>query len=576
MRQPSLDGFSNRQEKSDPFHSKSSTSTPDSVNTVNGQKPGEMAAVIEPLNGRQSLSRVSDPFPQAIDMRLAWVCGAGIVALSCVIALTGYSPHDESWFLRVLERVNAGETLYRDVYYPLLPLAVYVGAAATFIFGPNFLVLQALFAACFVATAWICDSLARQLEISRVGRALLLLGVCVWSSPAAINHVWSLYQPMATLFLLLCLRMVLAWSRQTVEKRKRIELAVAAIAAGAGFATKDQVGALTLVALLISVTAVAVHRKFSVSQLLRTVAGVVTVFIGTVLLILVPVMVWGGLEQLAEYFVVEREAFVRTSSISYFDGIDHFFRSMIRFAFIRDPFEVLHFSFFLLAPLAIVSLIVVLFRHRGEDRIRSAVLLAFSTGAWLAIFPRSDIWHVLFVSAMTVVGLLYAADRLFRSPMPRNMIFGLAFVCLSVGFAEAVYASAVRVIVLKFDFLRLPHFQYAMMSHSNIDELRQNRVKLQAVATTGPLFLLTHEAAFYYLITNIKNPTPIDYPVAGSMGRDGEGKMIRAIQSHENSLVCLRSYPEPALRPERLENFVRTQMLLVGRLGVCDLYQSMK
>ncbi|HTG74799.1 MAG TPA: hypothetical protein VMB70_13580, partial [Terriglobia bacterium] len=120
-----------------------------------------------------------------------------------------------------------------------------------------------------------------------------------------------------------------------------------------------------------------------------------------------------------------------------------------------------------------------------------------------------------------------------------------------------------------------PHFQYAMMSHSNIDELRQNRVKLQAVATTGPLFLLTHEAAFYYLITSIKNPTSIDYPVAGSMGRDGEGKMIRAIQSHENSLVCLRSYPEPALRPVRLENFVRTQMLLVGRLGFCDLYQSM-
>ena len=534
-----------------------------------------MAAVVGPLNGRQSLSRVADPFPQATAMRLAWVCGAGIVALSCVIALTGYSPHDESWFLRVLERVNAGETLYRDVYYPLLPLAVYVGAAATFIFGPNFLVLQALFAACFIATVWICDSLARQLEIPRVGRALLLLGVCVWSSPAAIDHVWSLYQPMATLFLLLCLRMVLAWSRQTVEKRKRIELAVAAIAAGAGFASKDQVGALTLVALLVSVTAVAVHRKFSVPQLLRTVAGVMTVFIGTVLLTLVPVMVWGGLEQLAEYFVVEREAFVRTSSISYFDGLDHFFRSMIRFAFIRDPFEVLHFSLFLLAPLVIVSLIVILFQHRGEDRIRAAILVAFSTGAWLAIFPRSDIWHVLFVSAMTVVGLIYATDRLFGSPMLRNMIFGLVFVCLSVGFAEAVYASAVRVIVLKFDFLRLPHFQYAMMSHSHIDELRQNRVKLQAVATTGPLFLLTHEAAFYYLITNIKNPTPIDYPVAGSMGRDGEGKMIRAIQSHENSLVCLQSYPEPALRPMRLENFVRTQMLLVGRLGFCDLYQSM-
>jgi hypothetical protein len=498
-----------------------------------------------------------------------------IILLSCAVALTGYSSSDESWFLRVLQRVNAGETLYRDVYYGLLPLPVYLGAPITSIFGPTFLVLQMLFFACFLSTVWICDSVAQYLKLGAIARAGLLVAICVWSSPGAINHGASLYQPLATLSMLLCVRMVLAWSTQIVKERGNVQLAIAGIAAGAGFATKDQIGALTLAALLLSVAAVAVHRRFPMRHLLRTGAVIGAIFIGTVLLTTVPVILSGGLNDLVENFMVERQAYVRDAYISYLDGIGQFLHLMADGIFIDDPhpIQVVRHSIFLIAPTALVLLIIALVRVRGEDRLCAAILFAFSMGAFLSMFPRSDLGHVLFTSAMILVGLVYSGDRLLGSPVHRNIGFGLFLAWMSIGFGSAVWKSTSRVFSGDYDFLRLPHFEFALAPRSEIDTLHRDREQLVAAAVRGPIFLLTSDAAFYYLVSQIKNPTPIDYPLRNSMGFDGEGRIIKAIQSGQIQLVCVRSYPNPRLRPLRLEEFVRREMHLVNRLRFCDLYQ---
>src|SRR5262249_2212248 len=157
-----------------------------------------------------------------------------------------------------------------------------------------------------ILTAWICDSVAQYLKLGAIARAGLLVAICVWSSPGAINHSASLYHPLATLFMLLCVRMVLAWSTQTVKERGNVQLAIAGIAAAPGFATKDQIGSLTLAALLLSVAAVAVHRRFPIRHLLRTGAVIVAIFIGTVLLTTAPVILSGGLNNLVGNFMVER------------------------------------------------------------------------------------------------------------------------------------------------------------------------------------------------------------------------------------------------------------------------------
>ena len=508
-------------------------------------------------------------------LRLVWAAAATIVALSCAMALTtGFNVDDESWFLRVLQRVNEGEVLYREVYYPLLPLAVYLAAAVTAAFGPTFLVLQALFFAAFLATVGICDSVARKLALRPPARGLLLLALCMWSSPTALSHVGGLYQPLATLFLLLCLRMVLAWSDHESTGRGNIHLAVAAIAAGASFATKDQVGAVALAALLISVTIVAVHREFPMVRVLRTGAVAVATFIATVLLTLVPVHMLGGLEHLVEYFIVEREAYIRTSYVPYHVGIGLFLQLAGRAVTIADLFEVVRYSLFLIQPTALLLLIIILVQAHGEDQIRAAILLAFSVGAFLGVFPRSDLPHLVFLSAMVLVGMVYAGDRLFCSPMVRRLLSGVFVAWMGVGLGSAVWESARRVLSEDYALLRLPHFEFVMLRRSEIAQLQRNREALVAAANRAPVFLLTSDAGFYYLVSGIRNPTRIDYPLVASMGRDGEERLIAAIRSRHVPLVCVRPYPDPLLRPARLEKYVQTEMHFVSHLGFCDLYQA--
>jgi hypothetical protein len=487
---------------------------------------------------------------------------------------TGFDVGDESWFLRVLQRVNAGEVLYREVYYPLLPLAVYAGAAVTAAFGPTFLVLQALFFTAFLATVGICDSVARKLELRPPARALLLLALCMWSSPTALGHAGGLYQPLATLFLLLCLRMVLEWSDHESAGRGNIHLAVAAIAAGASFATKDQVGAVALAALLISVAIIAVHRGFPMVRVLRTGAVAAATFIATVLLTLLPVVILGGFEQFVEYFIVEREAYLRTSYIAYHIGIDLFLQLAGSAMTIADLFEVVRYSLFLIQPTALLLLIVTLVQAHGEDRIRAAILVAFSVGAFLVVFPRSDLYHLVFASAMILVGMLYAADRLFCSPTLRRLLSVVFVAWMGVGLGSAAWESAKRVLSDDYALLRLPHFEFVMLRRSEIAQLQRNREALMAVAKRGPVFLLTSEAGFYYLVSGVRNPTGIDYPLVASMGRDGEERLIAAIRSRHLSLVCVRPFPVPQLRPARLEKYVQTEMHFVSHLGFCDLYQA--
>jgi hypothetical protein len=495
-----------------------------------------------------------------------------LVVLSCAGALTIYERGDESWFLRVLQRVDAGETLYSDVYYPLLPLAIYIGAAVTAVFGASFLVLQGLLFACFVTTVLVCDSIARQLRLRALTRALLLVALCVWSSPIAINHITSLYQPLATLFLLVCLRALLAWFQSGGDAPDR-NLMGAAIAAGAGFATKDQVGVVALVALLLGVAIAAYHRKSPVAQLRRTSLVVVAVFLGTVALTLVPVIFSGGMEHFSEYFLVERGAFVRTAYVSYLDGVAHFFRSVTSLTFFRDPMDVMRYSLFLVAPAVVGLLIVTAARAEGEDKAVAAILFVFAVGAFLTVFPRSDVAHVVFISAMMVFGLVYAVDRLFHLPQLRNAICGVLFLCLGGGFAEAIWVSAVRVFVLDYGFLHLPHFRYAMAHPAEIESLRRSRDKLVAISKDGPLLFVTHEAGFLYLITGIKNPTSIDYPMVASMGKDGEDEIIKSIESRQISFVCFRSFPDARLRPIRLQQFIETKMQFVGQVDFCSLYK---
>jgi hypothetical protein len=504
---------------------------------------------------------------------LFWAGTIAILVMSCLVSLTNFATQDESWFLRVLQRVTDGEVLYRDVYYPLLPLPVYVGVAATSLLGSNFQVLQALFFACFIVNCWLTYRCAHLLKIKPLAMVVLALAVAVWASPAAVDHVWSLYQPLAQLFLLVSLFMLLRWMEHANSGRLGFDLTIAAIASGAGFASKDQVGLLAFAALLCGVLAVSHYRGFALLEVVKSGIKIVAIFTATVLLTLVPTVLQGGWNRFAEYFVFERTQVIPTSSIPFTDGIKYFSYLVAGRIFLEDPFETLHYSMYVIVPIVAAILFGMFLRRRSEDGVRAIVLFCFSMAAVFSVYPRADVWHILYLGFVFALCLIFAIDRLLTSPVLRNAVLGTLSLCLIGGFAEIAWAGIVRIERLDYHYLRLPHFEYAMASGSNIQQMKRDRDTLQAAAAVAPVFLLTDEAGFYYLISGIKNPTSIDYPMVASMGRNGEADMIRAIQASKDGWVCVKSYREPLLRPARLEGFVRSQLQFVNQLGFCDMYR---
>jgi hypothetical protein len=505
---------------------------------------------------------------------LFWLGAVAILSISCLVSLTNFATQDESWFLRVLQRVTDGEVLYRDVYYPLLPLPVYVGVAATSILGSNFQVLQALFFACFIANCWLTYRCARLLKIKALPMAVLALAVAVWASPAAVDHVWSLYQPLAQFFLLLSLLMLLRWMEHAKNGRLGFELTIAAIASGAGFASKDQVGLLAFAALLCGILVISHYKKFALLEVVKTGAKMVAIFTGTVLLTLIPTALQGGWNRFAEYFVFERTQVISTSSIPFTDGMKYFTYLVLDRIFLEEPFETLHYSMYIIVPIVAAILFGMYLRRRSEDSVRAMTLFCFSIAAVLSVYPRADVWHILYLGFVFALCLIFALDRFLTSRVLRNAVLGTLSLCLIGGFAEIIWAGIVRIERLDYHYLRLPHFEYAMAPGRNIEQMNRDRETLQAAAAVAPVFLLTDEAGFYYLISGIKNPTPIDYPMVASMGRNGEADMIQAIQASKDGWVCVESYREPLLRPAKVEGFVRSQLQFVKRLGFCDLYRS--
>lgn len=90
--------------------------------------------------------------------------------------VAGVNVFDESWFLQVLSRLSSGDILYRDVFFGITPLSVYLTYIPIRIFGVQILVVKAVMSLCFSLTVLLCFHITRQLGLVR-NRAFLLVGV---------------------------------------------------------------------------------------------------------------------------------------------------------------------------------------------------------------------------------------------------------------------------------------------------------------------------------------------------------------------------------------------------------------
>jgi hypothetical protein len=119
------------------------------------------------------------------------------------------------------------------------------------------------------------------LKIKALHMAVLALAVAVWASPAAVDHVWSLYQPLAQFFLLLSLLMLLRWMEHAKNGRLGLELTIAAIASGAGSQAKIKSACSRSRHCSAAYWLISHYRRFALLEVVKTGAKMVAIFTGT-------------------------------------------------------------------------------------------------------------------------------------------------------------------------------------------------------------------------------------------------------------------------------------------------------
>lgn len=510
-----------------------------------------------------------------------WVA-AGLVLFIIGFGFTlvaGVNLCDESWFLQVLSRLSSGDILYRDVFFGITPLSVYLTYIPVRIFGVQILVIKAVASLCFSLTVLLCIHITRQLGQVR-NRAFLLAGVLlVYAPPDALGT----YQAFGNLFLLATFSATLAWAKEQMRttcietSRGILFLSMAGIAAGLCFLCKQNIGMYALAALMLSIITFAVNKPERNIKRLCTNLSIVAVWFLTVCIIfLLPVLLSGGFGLFTDYAFLNKGTYLRTADISYFDNLSQ----MVDFVRRRslDPFIMfLKYTQFMLPPLVFGLLMTVWWKSHARERRRAEIVFFFVAGAFIGIFPRVDLGHFQYAVPELVIGLACCrlGIRLFASGAGAKLFKAALLLWLLVALSGETIIIYGRIGSGYYQVSSLPHFRGALFSSTQYAEIQSYRRALKASVADDELFLLIPEAGFYYLITGFKNPTPFDYPLVTAFGLTGEKQTAAAISAGRIHSVCMR-YPVPSwmgrLQPQLLEDYVLREMKPKQDVGIGTVY----
>lgn len=504
--------------------------------------------------------------------------GLALFAFGVLVTITrGVTIADEGWFLQVVHRVSSGETLYRDVFFGVTPLSVYVTSAFAAFLGTEVLTLRALMALCFAMTVLLSCRISRMFNPERGFPFFLAAALVVFAAP----ETNSPYAAMANIFFLVSFAAVLAWM-ESREKRasdganRKVPaglLAAAGFAAGLCFAAKQNIGLYALAAVLLSVAFVAGRNVPGERELRVGVSVILASYLLASALLLAPVWFSGGSGKFLEYGFLNKKTYLRLAGTPYFNGLSdpaairEVFRSARRF---REAIR------FLLPFLTFGALGAALLRAERAERGRAATVFLFVGAAFLGVFPRADSHHLHYAVPEILLGLSYSWPRLNPGPGKRFVRFsqaGLAL-ALAIGVGAALKGPAGKIVTGNYRISPLPHYRGILMDPDQYDRSKATAGSLVQIAGSGErLFILSPDAGFYYLVTGLKNPTPYDYPYATAFGFHGESEVIDAISRGHIRSVCLDGRkPYPQLTPARLEAYVVGNMERGPDLGVCTLY----
>ena len=509
------------------------------------------------------------PWPRILLSR--WLlCGLGALAFGWLSAATHeFASPDEAWFLQVVNRVESGEMLYRDVYFGVTPLSVSLTRLMASLLGAEILVSRAVVMASFFLTVIICTALARRLRLTSGTRTLLVLGLLVYGISFPFPPP---YTPLAVLFFVGSFLAAVVWCQDDRAGRGAIgKLAAAGFLGGFCFAAKQNLGIYALAALLVSVLA---KRRRSGEDVLRDAAVLVLAFFAACVVALLPVWLGGGTDGLITYGFTSKGTYLELGQVSHLAPLQRLWGA------IHNPkphvgFALFHWNLvFLLPPLVFALLLAAWVRGRFPDRSIAAILTAFVIAGYLVVYPRPGSSHVIYAVPVLLVGLGYAWGALRPSIPLRLVRFAhlAAAVWLSAGLLLWGGRSAVHLLTDRYVFSTIPHFRGMLIQRDRHQALRQQAAALARAVDGRPALLVGRDACFYYLAARVKNPSAFDFPYASVFGPFGQEEVIRGIRENRIRAVFLFFDPVDRQSPVRIQNYVRERMAPVRKEEFGVLY----
>jgi len=428
---------------------------------------------------------------------------------------------DETWFLQVVNRVISGEVLYRDVFFGATPLSVYIAALFAKIFGSELIVMRAVLAIYFVCSIILSCLILKNFKVSNPFSPLFIASFFVL---AHFQSTWGFsgYNGLAKVFFL-----------ASFYYAPR-SLKISALFAGLCFCTKQNVGALAFLAVL----GTAVVKRDS----LKTISHTIGIFTLTIGLCLLPTVIQGGWESFINYVVLNKTRYLSAKHCSYF-----------LIPSLWDSYSIFIFA----APfLLILSLFFAFPRLKKEKD--WPILLIFLFAGLLTLYPRPDN-----IQKSLCIPLILISLRFFYSSFSLPIIIQYALrswlpIALLFSIGSPWFQKGIRISHIK-------HFKYIALDNSLHEHWKTMRQKFSS-GEKSCFFLSTH-CGFYYLLFNLQNPSPFDYPVHPAFGLHGEKELVSAIEMHAIQKVFIEhedwsnwKYISSDQKPYHLESYLNKNM----------------
>ena len=514
--------------------------------------------------------------PRSLDPSLF----AGLLLVSMYLVLAaGINRGDEAWFLQVTRRILSGERLYGDIFYGAGPVAVYLTTPFIRLFGVEVFVVKGVTAASYATSLLLGIRVLRKLDVSPRLQALSLALNLVLAPPQSAAP----YQTLATTFSMAAFDATLTALTGHDHRCQNRAALLAGIWAGLALSTKQNVGAylILVVAGVTSLPFLGPTPPGERARLWRRLRACTGGFVIGAGLPFLPVFFQDSVLQFLDYGVLNKTTYLQLSGISYLAGIAAFFRALR--TLLADPAAaeqviiLVRLSSFLLVPAVGLLGAFTLARASPERRWKGLVAALFAAVSLLAVFPRADYTHLAYpLPGMVVFGVWVLGEwqHTSGSDWKGRLVRGTGVICQVSVVSVLLLLLALpglRLTQGRLVVSRLPHFRGAIVSPAWQDTARREATALASLHDLAPVFLLHPLAGFYYLLADLHNPTPFDFPLATAFGRQGQQQVISALENGEIRAVCWEAW-DWNLRPALLEEYVASRFEPVRRVGPCTLY----